>query len=154
MLAYSHFSELIVGYICVKNFNLLPAKACGKEGTLPLAHKSRGFLKSPVICTISLANEKEEGYARLMDTEVLPSKLFAEALTLSIAGMRKARVLPVPVLALQTRSTPDRKTGSEAACTFVHVSYFIVSNALYRHEDVMTAKAICWACVSKKGFRA
>lgn len=86
-----------------------------------------------------------------MDAENLISRLFAETLTLSIAGMRKARVLPVPVLALQTRSTPDRKTGSEAACTFVHVSYFMVSNALYRDEDVMTSKATCWACVSKKG---
>ena len=54
----------------------------------------------------------------------------ARELTLSMAGMRKARVLPVPVLALQTRSTPDKKTGNEAACTFVHVSYFIVSSAL------------------------
>lgn len=53
-----------------------------------------------------------------------------QKLTLSMAGMRKARVLPVPVLALQTRSAPDKKTGSDAACTLVQVSYFIVSSAL------------------------
>ena len=54
-----------------------------------------------------------------------------------MAGMRNARVLPVPVLALQTRSAPDMKTGSEAAWTLVQVSYCIVSKALQGEERLV-----------------
>ena len=40
-------------------------------------------------------------------------------LTLSIPGMRKARVLPVPVFALHTTSEPASMTGIDSAWTLV-----------------------------------
>lgn len=52
-------------------------------------------------------------------------------LTLSMAGMRKARVFPVPVLALQRMSTFLAQAGNAAACTVVHMAYSISARALH-----------------------
>lgn len=62
-----------------------------------------------------------------------------------MAGIRNARVLPVPVLALQTRSTPERKTGREAACTFVQFWYCIFSKALSKTQ------AKVWEYILRRG---
>ena len=44
------------------------------------------------------------------------------ALMRSMAGSKKAMVLPLPVLALQTTSEPLRQAGKDMACTFVQNS--------------------------------
>ena len=48
----------------------------------------------------------------------------AAALT-SMEGMRKARVLPVPVLALASTSTPEMMIGRVPACTGVMCVYLL-----------------------------
>ena len=88
-------------------------------------------VRSAVMFTYGYCRQSDGGtHVEISETQVplqvdsctTLTRLEKQRLTISIAGIRKARVLPVPVLALQTTSTPDRHTGREAAWTLVQVS--------------------------------
>src|SRR5262245_43622720 len=71
----------------------------------------------------------------------------------SMAGMRNARVLPVPVCAVAITSLPASACGIAAACTGVGTENFAALSRAFNDGDTESSEKLCIELSCRRRYR-